>query len=524
MANNWAIVVGINKYKYLPDLNFAEQDALAIQQFLCVEAGFAADQVLLCGDMTEASDDATHTELLIILRNKLHRAQNADNLWFFFSGHGLQDHLMPFDGHPYHVDKTAISIHFVVDHLRACKAKNIVLILDMCRDGQPKTEHKSVESSVEAIRQLVQNRKGQQGIITLFSCGWNERSYELPELRQGAFTYALLEGLRRQSVLRDLERYLAWRVPELHKLAGREKRKQVPLVISEPSWKHEEPILSHYVTAVNVAQLKEMAIDAECDGETEKAIQLWRQVNLVAERQDDRQRALKQIERLLDLLRQVPVQITDTFDFQTSGNQMSGGAIIENRLVEDSSHGVQKYSKWSIDTVALGSICSQSPSSEPAPRESELGIDYRHLQDLLSAGKWRDADAETFKVMLRLAQSLDLKAFKPDLIKQIPCQDLQRINSFWNSYSNHKFSLSIQNKLYQQVDRDFEKFSEKVGWKRGEKWLQYREFAEQEILEGQFPAAWLFLSVMQSKKASSRGRWKENLFSALMRQLINCNI
>jgi uncharacterized caspase-like protein len=45
MANNWAIVVGINTYKFLPkaSLKFAEQDALAMQQFLCEEAEFAAD-------------------------------------------------------------------------------------------------------------------------------------------------------------------------------------------------------------------------------------------------------------------------------------------------------------------------------------------------------------------------------------------------------------------------------------------------------------------------------------------------
>jgi Caspase domain len=302
MANNWAIVVGINTYKFLPkaSLKFAEQDALAMRQFLCEEAGFAADQVLLCGDGAAANREATRAELRQILLNELHRAQKADNLWFFFSGHGLrdqQDYLMPIDGNPHDLHDTAIPIHFVVDQLRACEAKNIVLILDMCRDERPETERKAVES-VEALRRLVQDREGQQGIITLFSCGWGESSYELTELGQGAFTYALLEGLRRQRILRDLETYLARRVPELHRSAGRAKRKQVPLVIPEPGWKYEKPILGHYTPAVDVGQLKDMAIDAESDEEIEKAIQLWKQVSLLADNQDDRRRALHRISML----------------------------------------------------------------------------------------------------------------------------------------------------------------------------------------------------------------------------------
>ncbi len=506
MANNWAIVVGINNYKFLPNasLKFAEQDALAIRQFLCAEAGFAANQVLLCGDGAADNREATRAVLRHILLNELHRAQNADNLWFFFSGHGLsdqRDYLMPIDGNPHDLHDTGISIQFVVENLRACKAKNIVLILDMCRNERPKMERKSVES-VEALQQLVQDREGQQGIITLFSCGRDESSYELPGLGQGAFTHALLEGLRRQSILRDLEAYLARRVPELHWEAGRATRKQVPLVIPEPGWKYEEPILSHYVAAIGVARLKEMAIDAECDEEFEKAIQLWRQINLVAERQDDRQRALKKVEQLLgQWSTPVSIHISNNQISQMSDQNLGG-------TIGNISNELHTLSKSRVDTV---------------PLESEKGIDYRKLRDLLKDGKWEEADKETFKIMLNLTQCLE-ETFKIDDISRIPCQDLQNIDNLWISYSNHKFGLATQRKFYEEVNRDFIQFSEKVAWRQGERWLQYSELIEEEHNRGQFPAVWLFQSVMRSKKASSRGRWRENLFSALMHKLIDCNI
>ena len=52
MANNWAIVVGINHYDFLPNasLKFAAADALAMRKFLCEEAGFDSDKVTLCGN------------------------------------------------------------------------------------------------------------------------------------------------------------------------------------------------------------------------------------------------------------------------------------------------------------------------------------------------------------------------------------------------------------------------------------------------------------------------------------------
>jgi Caspase domain len=301
MANNWAIVVGINQYKFLPQapLKFAVADALAMRSFLCEEAGFKPDQVLLCGDGGEEfSRDSTRSTLRDILLHQIQRAQKADNLWFFFSGHGIDDHLMPMDGNSRDVKDTAISIHFVTDCLRKCKTKNIVMILDMCRNESRDVGRKNVPSIETEIRDLVKQRDGQQGIITLFSCSHGESSYEIADLKQGAFTYALLEGLRTHSILKDLARHLEQRVPELHQSSGK-NRKQVPLLIPEPDWKLNDPILSHYATAVDVVQLKEMAIDAECDGDFDRALQLWEQVNLLATKLDDRRRALNKVQDLM---------------------------------------------------------------------------------------------------------------------------------------------------------------------------------------------------------------------------------
>jgi uncharacterized caspase-like protein len=195
MANNWAIVVGVNEYDFLPEasLRFAVKDALAMKAFLCEEAEFPETQVLLCGDGSSGTRKATRPVLRDILLHQLQRARNADNLWFFFSGHGLGEHLMPIDGNPNDLQDTAISIHFVTEKLRACKAKNIVLVLDMCRNEHRDAGQKSALSVADSLKKLVQDREGQQGIITLFSCGRGESSYEIASLEQGACAIGRVE-------------------------------------------------------------------------------------------------------------------------------------------------------------------------------------------------------------------------------------------------------------------------------------------------------------------------------------------
>lgn len=296
MANNWAIVVGINHYDFLPNasLKFAAADALAMRKFLCEEAGFDSDKVTLCGNAELSSKKASRPILREILIDHRRKALNADNLWFFFSGHGFggerfEDYLMTVDGNPYDLKETAISVSFVADCLRESKAKNIFLILDMCRDEILDMEKKGI---VEL------NRAEQQAIVMIYSCDRHQSSYEISAFKQGAFTYALLEGLRKQETLGDLEKYLELRIPELHESVGKQGRRQTPRVNPSPGWKLNKSVFFPHAVEVDIAALMGRAIDAEFDGDLKKALNLWEQVKVAAKSEGDRSRAIKKIEDL----------------------------------------------------------------------------------------------------------------------------------------------------------------------------------------------------------------------------------
>lgn len=471
MANNWAIVAGINDYDFLPGspLKFAVADAVAMRSFLCDEVGFKSEQVLFCGDGTAGSKRATRSILRDILSHQIQRANNADNLWFFFSGHGIAEHLMPIDGNPRDLKETAISIHFVTDCLRKCNAKNIVLVLDMCRSESRDADERTVESIELELRELVKQREGQQGIITLFSCGRGESSYEVSDLGQGAFTYALLEALRTTTIVKDLEQHLALRVPELHRIHASEKRrKQVPLVIPEPGWKYDEPILSCHATEADVARLKEMAIGAELEEEFDEAKRLLRQIVELSDVKSQRMDALKAIDRIdkkIDRQNTSPAREDAVYEYNIHLEQGS-------KYIAPPTSPTEKNIRYNVHLEENSSFITQ-PQENPIDEislDSEKGIDYRKLRDLLKIGQWKKADQETLKVMLQVTNRVNDGWIDSESIKKFPCKDFKTIDQLWVTASDGYFGFSVQKKIWEDcgnpkiTGKNWDQFCVRVGW------------------------------------------------------------
>jgi hypothetical protein len=99
---------------------------------------------------------------------------------------------------------------------------------------------------------------------------------------------------------------------------------------------------------------------------------------------------------------------------------------------------------------------------------SAVGMDYIKLRDLLAAKKWKEADIETRRVMLKVAGRTWLDT---ESIKKFPCEDLRTIDQLWVKYSNGRFGFSVQKRIYQSLggtskydEEIWNKFGNKVGW------------------------------------------------------------
>jgi GUN4-like/TIR domain len=156
--------------------------------------------------------------------------------------------------------------------------------------------------------------------------------------------------------------------------------------------------------------------------------------------------------------------------------------------------------------------------------KSEKGIDYCNLRDLLRDGKWREADKETFKVMLKAANRESDGWLDDDSLQKFPCQDLKTINQLWVNASKGLFGFSVQKKIWKKCGSpmsysdDWEKFGDVVGWRVERQWVNYSNLKFVPSPEGLSPKGELpFVCKLMKRWSCSGG------FSSLMQRLVNCN-
>ncbi|CAN1212490.1 GUN4 domain-containing protein [Tumidithrix helvetica PCC 7403] len=90
-----------------------------------------------------------------------------------------------------------------------------------------------------------------------------------------------------------------------------------------------------------------------------------------------------------------------------------------------------------------------APVAQEAPSYiSSTGVDYSNLQHFLAAGKWQEANQETWHVMCQALHKPKGTHLSPEDINQIPCQDFSTIDRLWREHSQGKFGFSVQNRLY----------------------------------------------------------------------------
>ncbi|NEQ98811.1 MAG: SUMF1/EgtB/PvdO family nonheme iron enzyme [Cyanothece sp. SIO2G6] len=314
MAKKFALTIGVNHYQYeeLRSLQCAANDAIAMSAFF---QRLAFDEVLVYSD-----DTPDYHPELTSLRRGIRRISTGvrlgpeDSFWFFFSGHGGRqqgrDFLLPSNGDPEDLAYSAIAIDDVIRSLRQCGAGNLVLILDACRNVVPEYDKGLGSQTVELVKQ--------EGIITLFSCSPGEKSYELPDRQQGAFTYALLRGMQGEYApnrcnARQLEDYLLQTVPSLTQQYGRQR----PYVIAEPLHKGMQLLLPTPQSVASPTPLPTLAPEsvgatpAKLTGTVVKLIRqanramrsedwgkakaLWQQIIMEANDPEDRKLALEEI-------------------------------------------------------------------------------------------------------------------------------------------------------------------------------------------------------------------------------------
>ncbi|MBR8840866.1 MAG: GUN4 domain-containing protein [Stigonema ocellatum SAG 48.90 = DSM 106950] len=131
---------------------------------------------------------------------------------------------------------------------------------------------------------------------------------------------------------------------------------------------------------------------------------------------------------------------------------------------------------------ALNTHLPEQPTSVPSDDNlsSEKGVDYTRLRDLLKARNWKEANYETYLVMLKVVGRKEGDWIRDSELLNFPCTDLRTIDSLWVQYSKGRFGFSVQKKIYLSVGGKpdgnyYEKFGDRVGWRVKQSWLNWTQ-------------------------------------------------
>ncbi|MEO0984546.1 MAG: caspase family protein [Cyanobacteria bacterium J06639_14] len=235
MANQWALLIGINQYTALQPLMYAQADAIGLRNFFVDELGIPVDHCTLLTDMSVSVEPYAHAPSRTAIETQLERlcrdkVEPGDLLWIFFSGYGLsnagQDYWLAIDAEPMKLAETAIAVTTIFDILKTARTDQILLTLDVNR-SQGAIGHQNIGQQTLALA-------NDFGIATVMSCQPEQYAHETMAIRHGLFTKALLEGVRYHGCVTasQLAAYLSDRVPELSQHHWRPMQNPVAVIPS----------------------------------------------------------------------------------------------------------------------------------------------------------------------------------------------------------------------------------------------------------------------------------------------------
>ncbi|BAZ18861.1 GUN4 domain-containing protein (plasmid) [Calothrix sp. NIES-4071] len=165
----------------------------------------------------------------------------------------------------------------------------------------------------------------------------------------------------------------------------------------------------------------------------------------------------------------------------------------------------------------------QPPSSDDL--SSARNVDYTKLRDFLKAQKWKEADQETYRMMIQAVGKKEGDWFVHDDLLNFPCKDLRTIDRLWVRYSDGHFGFSVQKQIYlcvgglpdgEYYQQAWEKFGDAIGWRvKGTVILYDEGIFDISAPPGHLPLGWVLSCVCG---------WYGSAVSFLTLRLVRCNI
>jgi tetratricopeptide (TPR) repeat protein len=223
-GETYALIMGVSEYKNakIPDLKYADRDALVFEKFL-LSSGISASNVF-----TLLNEQATFSAFWSTLHLLSVKMKVGDRIFLYFSGHGdvenetiVKDaYLLPYDAPEVVYTMGGIGVVYLKSWIATFSSKGIqpILIVDACRSGNLIGGREGIEATANILKDKWQDE------VKIVSCQPGELSLEGEQWGggRGLFSYELINGLCGGAdknldgliSLRELNLFLLQTVPE----------------------------------------------------------------------------------------------------------------------------------------------------------------------------------------------------------------------------------------------------------------------------------------------------------------------
>jgi len=198
--NAVALIIGIDKYEAIANAQWAESDAGMFYDFANKSLGISTDRIkLIRGDKSDMRGIWKSVEQWL----PAYVDERKSDVYVYFAGHGLASengddvYLIPWDGDPELLKRTALRRSEFVETLKSLNAASVTLFMDTCYSGKAKGGKGVLVADARGLRIVKKDKTSDlPPNFTLFSAAANdETARSHPSLKHGLFSYWMMRGL-----------------------------------------------------------------------------------------------------------------------------------------------------------------------------------------------------------------------------------------------------------------------------------------------------------------------------------------
>ena len=191
-----ALIIGVSDYEKTTPALFADRDAQVFYDYAKFKLGISEDRIQIL-----VNEKADIGGFLSSINKWLKRAvlRGRSDVYIFFAGHGLAStdqglaYLIPYDGIPEFLDRTAISQHELFSEIASVDPRSVTIFLDTCYSGSTRGNSSLIAGRPLGIELNEQELPIEFTVIS--AAGGDEIAKSLDEAEHGIFSYFLMKGM-----------------------------------------------------------------------------------------------------------------------------------------------------------------------------------------------------------------------------------------------------------------------------------------------------------------------------------------